>query len=203
MRATSELILESDALPRVNEPLRVAIRRLRWFKPAFLRFVAATGREIGCTFTVDEAKLAAIFVRWLEAIEREKPADRGERRAFFEFAAAMMLRELVADMPVAATGVPALADAGSAAAFWPEGFVCTTFCLSVHAAAAAQEFHVKIDVDPAVDDLRHWWSFRENVREDKNFSAGFLQMLLGWQPNWTLPAIFRERLARDLDPAHD
>lgn len=197
----SEAILHPEALPRTNEPLRVAVRRLRWFKPAFQRYVAATGQEIGCTFVVDETKLAAIFVRWLEAIEREKPADRRERKAFFEFAAAMMLRELVADMPVSVAARPTRADPASAAAFWPEGYVCTTFCLSVHAAAADQEFHVKVDIDPAVDDLRHWWSFRENAREDKNFSAGFLQFLLGWQPNWTMPVAFRERLARDLDPA--
>lgn len=201
MPAMSDLKLHTEVLPRTNEPLRIAVRRLRWFKPAFLRFVETTGREIGCAFTVDEAKLAAIFVRWLTAIERERPVDRSERKAFFEFAAALMLRELVADMPVAATSAPTLADAGSAAAFWPEGYLCTAFCLSVHAAAAAQEFHAQVDVDPAADDLRHWWSFRENVRDDANFSAGFLQMLLGWQPNWTMPVAFRERMTRELDPA--
>lgn len=194
----SELKLNPEALPRTNEPLRIAVRRLRWFKPAFLGFVDSMGRELGCGFQVDQSKLAEIFVRWLTAVDRERPVDPSERQAFFEFAAALMLRELVADMPLTATSAPTRAGPSSAAAFWPEGYVCTAFCLSVHAAAAAQEFHAKVGVDPAADDLRHWWSFRENVRDDADFSAGFLQFLLGHQPNWSMPAVFRERLRRDL-----
>ncbi|MCA3452495.1 MAG: hypothetical protein INF92_19450 [Rhodobacter sp.] len=152
---------------------------------------------MGCTFDVDEAKLASVFVRWLEAIERQKPADKSQRRAFFEFAAALMLRELVADMPLSATGPAALAKPDSAAAFWPEGYCCTMFCVSIHTAAMAQEFHAATEVDPAIDDLRHWWSFRENARGDPGFSAGFLQMILGNQPNWMMPDVFRARLVQE------
>lgn len=188
-----------DAIPLPNEPLRIAVRRLRWFKSAFLRHAEAQSRDLGCTLTVDEAKLAAIFVRWLEAIERQKPADKTQRRAFFEFAAGLMLRELIADMPLVASGSATRAKPDSAAAFWPEGYCCTMFCVSVHSAAMAQEFHLDTALDPAIDDLRHWWSFRENARADAGFSAGFLQLILGQQPNWLFPDVFRARLAQEIE----
>ena len=183
--------LHEDALPATNEPLRIAVRRFRWFKAAFLRHAEAMSAELGCRLEVDETKLASAFTRWLDAIEIQRPADKAQRRAFFEFAAALMMRELAADMPVRAEGRPTLAQPGSAAAFWPEGYCCTIFCLSVHAAATAQEFQAGTAIDPAIDDLRHWWSFRENTMQDATFSAGFLQMLLGRQPDWTMPDVFR------------
>jgi hypothetical protein len=201
MQATSRMSdfpRHPEAIPATNEPLRVAIRRMRWFKQAFLQHVDIYSRELGGTFDVDETKLASVFVRWLTSIEQQKPADKSQRREFFEFAAALMLRELVAEMPVAATSRPVLAKPDSAAAFWPEGYCCTMFCLSIHAAAMAQEFHAATEVDPAIDDLRHWWSFRENALQDASFSAGFLQMMLGQQPNWMLPDVFRARLAQEI-----
>lgn len=197
----SELPRHPEALPATNEPLRIAVRRMRWFRAAFRRYIEVTGQEIGCRFTLDEARLASIFVRWLRAVEAQKPADKTARRDFFEFAAGLMLRELTADMPVTAAGPVTRAAPGSAAAFWPEGYVCTMFCLTVHAAAMAQEFHARTEIAPAIDDLRHWWSFRENAAEDAGFSAGFLQMLLGHQPNWQMPDVFLARLRQELAPA--
>lgn len=194
----SDIRLHPNALPPSNEPLRIAVRRMRWFKTAFVAHVQASGEALGCTFTVDEVKLAAAFMRWLAAIERQKPANKAERRDFFEFAAALMLRELTADIPVKAEGPARLADPGSAAAFWPEGYTCTTFCLSVHSAAMAQEFDAVTQIDPAIDDLRQWWSFKENARQDVSFSAGFLQMLLGNEPNWVMPDVFRSRMRKEL-----
>jgi hypothetical protein len=190
----SEVRLHQETLPATNEPLRIAVRRLRWFKAAFLRHTETIGAELGCRFEVDETRLAAAFMRWLDSIEIQRPADKTERRAFFEFAAALMMRELNAGMPVKAVGMPTLAQSGSAAAFWPEGYCCTIFCLSVHAAAVSEEFHAETNIDPAIDDLRHWWSFKENTMEDASFSAGFLQLLLGHQPNWMMPDVFRARL---------
>lgn len=198
MSHMSEVRLHQEALPPTNEPLRVAVRRMRWFKSAFLRYVETTAQELGCSFAVDDVKLAAAFMRWLTAIEKQKPANKAERRDFFEFAAALMLRELTADMPIQAEGPPRLAKADSAAAFWPEGYCCTTFCLSVHSAAMAQEFDVLAELDPSIDDLRQWWSFKENTTKDASFSSGFLQMLLGHQPNWVMPDVFRSRIQSDL-----
>ena len=194
----SDKALLVEAIPQTNEPLRIAVRRLRWFKRAFHSFTDACGKEIGAEFLVDDVKLAAIFVRWLEAIDRQKPSDRSKRRDFFEFAASLMLQEMTAEMPLSAKSAPRIAKAESAAGFWPEGYCATMFCLAVHSAAMSQEFHTATEIDPAIDDLRHWWSFKENALEDARFSAGFLQLLLGHKPNLLMPDVFRARLKDEL-----
>jgi hypothetical protein len=194
----SDLSRPGHSLPPTNEPLRISVRRMRWFRAAFEKFTAELGAEIGCDFTINELKLAEVFVRWLRAIARQKPSDKSARKDYFEFAAGLMLREFTADMPLEASAPATIAAADSAAAFWPEGYVCTLFCLTVHAAAAEQEFHDRPNVSLAMDDLRHWWSFRENIREDNGFSVGFLQLLMGHQPNWAMPDVFRMRLQREI-----
>ena len=194
----SELPRNPNALPPTNEPLRIAVRRMRWFRVAFQKYVEALGNDIGCTFDVDEGKLAEVFVRWLRAVEAQKPNDKIARKAFFEFAAGLMLRELIADMPLAIKAPPTKVATESAAMFWPEGYACTLFCLTVHSAAMEQEFRDPPNVTPAIHDLRHWWSFKENAAQDAAFSAGFLQMLLGHQPNWIMPDVFRARLQVEL-----
>ena len=201
MHPMSDLPHHPEALPSTNEPLRIAARRLRWFRAAFHRHAEAYGRDLGCAFEVDDSKLAGIFVRWLDALDLQKPADKSERRAFFEFASALMLREMIADLPIRAKAAPSNAGPDTAAAFWPEGYACTLFCLSVHSAAMREEFQAKADVAPMIEDLRSWWSFKENARMDKSFSAGFLQMLLGHQPNWMMPDVFRARLKAEVE--HD
>ena len=194
----SELPPLSGSLPPTNEPLRTAVRRMRWFHAAFDAYIEAVGARIGCTYKVDEAKLAAIFVRWLRSVQRQKPSDPKDRHDYFEFAAGLMLRELTADMPLSVISKPSKAAEDSAAAFWPEGYACTMFCLTVHSAALQQEFKDKPQVSPAIDDLRHWWSFKENADADAAFSVGFLQILLGHQPNWMMPDVFRARLGDEL-----
>lgn len=199
----SDLPPLAGSLPPTNEPLRIAVRRMRWFRAAFEAYVEAIGTRIGCTYKIDETRLAGIFVRWLRAVERQKPNNPKDRHDYFEFAAGLMLRELTAYMPLTITSPPSTpppsrAGVDSAAAFWPEGYACTMFCLTVHSAAMQQEFKDKPQVSPAIDDLRHWWSFKENARMDSAFSVGFLQSLLGHQPNWMMPDVFRARLNEEL-----
>ncbi|AFL50486.1 hypothetical protein USDA257_c18990 [Sinorhizobium fredii USDA 257] len=148
---------------------------------------------MGCRFQIDELKLARAFVRCLKNIEQQRPAKKTERREFFEFAPSLMLSELIAEMPLVATTPRQQAAHGSAAEFWPEGYVATTFCLTVYAATIDQEFHAEIEIDQVIDDLRSWWSFRENANEDTSYAAGFLQKVLGNKPNWAMPANFAAR----------
>jgi hypothetical protein len=180
-------------LPRTNKPLRIAVRQLHWFKAAFHAHAASCGEAIACDFSIDDVKLAGAFVRWLDSVDRQKPKENTERREFFQFAPSLVLRELVADMPIKAMCAPARVDAKSAAAFWPEGYVATTFCLTVYAATMDQEFHIDVHVSQMIDDLRSWWSFRENANQDMDYAAGFFQMLLGNEPNWWMPSSFRAR----------
>ena len=37
------------------------------------------------------------------------------------------------------------------------------------------------------DDLRTWWSYRENVGEDPALAIAFLDMFIGSEPNWVMP----------------
>lgn len=180
-------------LPGTNKPLRVAVRQLHWFKAALHKHVALCSEAIGCEFAIDDVKVASAFVRWLDSVDRQKPKEKAERREFFQFAPSLVLRELVADMPIKAVRAPARVDPNSPAAFWPEGYVATTFCLTVYAATMDQEFHIDVPINEMVDDLRSWWSFRENANEDMDYAAGFFQMLLGSQPNWWMPSNFSAR----------
>lgn len=187
-----------SVLPPTGEPIRIAVRRMRWFRAALHRYLEELGETFGCEFEIDDRKLAAVFVRWLRAVEAQKPLGFSARHAFFEFAGGLMLRELIAEMPVRARAAPTLARPDSAAAFWPEGYACTMFCLVVTSAALAQEFDRRTTLAPAMEDLRHWWSFRENAAEDPTLSVPFLEMFLGHEPEWLMPGIFSARLHREL-----
>lgn len=185
-------------LPATTEPLRVSIRRLRWFRMAFQRQLDDLTAETGVRFTVDDRKLARIFVAWLREVESQKPADPAARRAYFDFVSALMLRDLLRDMPLVAGPLPAGADTNKAEYFWPEGFACTLFCLNVRSAVVEQEFDAETKTTPDFFSIRQWWSFRENVAEDANTAMGFFDVFTGNNPEWQMPDSFRRRLDRQL-----
>ena len=189
------VFLRAD-LPPTNEPLRIAARRLRWFRAAFARVVGRVGEELGCAFEIDGSKLTQIFIRWLEALDRQRPVPKEERAAFLEFASSLAFRELISDLPIRTGGSPVRAKREMPGGFWPEAYACMIFCLTVHSATLEQEYHVATIIDPQVGDLRSWWSFRENAQEDHSFSAGFFQKLLCHEPNWFVPEQFRYRIGR-------
>lgn len=190
-------------LPVTTEPLRVAIRRLRWFRQAFARQLDQLSAETGLTFTVDDRKLAQIFVDWLRQIEAQKPHDPAARRAYFDFVSAMMLRDLLRGMPLSVGPLPAGADSSQAEYFWPEGFACTIFCLNMRAAVIEQEFDADTTLAPDFFDLRQWWSFRENAGEDPNTAMGFFDVFTGNHPDWQMPDNFRRKLDRALATPRD
>ena len=97
-------------LPETAEPLRVAIRRLRWFRQALARQIAEITAETGIAFAIDDRKLAQIFVAWLREVDAQKPSDPAARRAYFDFVSGMMLRDLLRDMPLRARPLPPGAD---------------------------------------------------------------------------------------------
>lgn len=185
-------------LPATSEPLRDAIRRLRWFREAFARQLEELGSETGLSFTVDDRRLAQIFVDWLRDIEAQKPGEPSQRRAYFDFVSALMLRNLLRDMPLKVGPLPQGADLNRAEYFWPEGFACTVFCLNVRAAVLEQEFDAETALTPDFFSLRQWWSFRENAASDPNAAMGFFDVFTGNHPEWQMPDSFRQRLNRAL-----
>ena len=82
-------------LPATREPVRVAVRRLRWLRTAFAEQLAVIAARSGVSYRIDDRKLAAAFVAWLRRVEAQNPRDPERRRAYFTFAAGLMLQELV------------------------------------------------------------------------------------------------------------
>lgn len=184
-------------LPTSVEPVHVAARRLRWFRVAFRSHLNHWEKELGCALDLDEGVLAKDFVSWLRAVEEQRPNDPAARRDYFEFAAGLMLRELLKNMPVRVRGDLA-GTVPKSAAFWPEGYVCTLFCLSIARAALREEFGDRRDLAPEITELRHWWSFRENVEDDPAMAIAFLDMFMGQEPEWSTPNLFSARLRREI-----
>ena len=188
----SELLLHVQSLPGTNKPMRIAARQAHWLQAAFRQYLDIVGEDIGCQFEVDSTKLAACFVKWLRAISSQNPKDRAVRKEYFGFSAGIMLRELLSGMPARARGRPSKAPADSPAGFWPEGVACAMFCLAVLHAVEVEEFKVRKAERADVNDLRFWWSLKENSANDPNLAVAFFENLIGIEPNWVLPGIFQK-----------
>lgn len=170
-----------------------AVRRLRWFRRAFMEQVASVSRDCDIAFDVDTTRLAEAFLDWSAAFEQQKPTEKGEERAYVDFAAGMMLERLLRCAPLTARAP--LADPSRPAetpeALWPEGYACVVFCLNVRRAVLAQEYGETVSDAPAMSDLRGWASFRENVEQAPERAIAFLQHFAGLEPDWSNPDQFR------------
>lgn len=186
----SELPLHVQSLPGTNKPMRIAARQAHWLQAAFKQYLEIVGEDIGCAFEVDSTKLAACFVKWLRAVSSQNPKDRALRKQYFGFSAGIMLRELLSGMPAKVVGRPTKAAADTPEAFWPEGIACTMFCLAVLHVVEVEEFRVRKSENAEINDLRFWWSLKENSKSDSNLAVAFFDSIIGVEPNWMLPGIF-------------
>ena len=185
----------------VNTPdLRHRLRRLRWFLMAFRKNVALIAEHYGYRFVIDETKLTAAFLNWIETVEQQKSFARIDRKDFIIFAAGLVLKELITEAPAKVQGhTPQTnADATEMAdiiAFWPEGFLYTNFCVGTIAAIYEQEFGTAPQIASCANDLRTWWSYKENVTEMPGYAVAFLDKFLGAEPNWVMPNLASARSA--------
>ncbi len=194
LRFKDELALMPD--------LRHRLRRLRWFRMTFRSHARLVAAAYGLRFEIDDAKLTRAFLDWVEAMETKKGFAKVDRADFVIFAAGLVLRELIRQQParVAERGLkppPAAVDPEMAdiVDFWPEGFLYTNFCVSAIAAVYEQEFGEAPAIDKCADDLRTWWSYRENASEMPAYAVAFLDRFFGAEPNWLLPDDPRSRPA--------
>ena len=105
-----------------------------------------------------------------------------------------MLRELITSRPAKAGPLPEAADMSNPAFFWPEGYLYVVLCLNIRAAVFEQDFDIQKHVSPFMDEVRTWWSFKENVMaEDPNLAIGFFDLFAGVEPTWHMPSIFSAR----------
>jgi hypothetical protein len=185
-----------DELARMPD-LRHRLRRLRWFRATFRANARAVTSAYGVRFEIDESRLTAAFLDWIETIEADKRLAAVDRADFIVFAAGMALCELIRRDPAKAAPAPggddlralqpAFQPTGEIVRFWPEGFLYTNYCVAVVAAIHEQEFGKAPAIDKCADDLRIWWSYRENVSEMPSYAVAFLDRFLGAEPNWIAP----------------
>jgi hypothetical protein len=188
------------------------LRQLRWFRRAFESCVHALEARYGLKAKIAEDVLAEVFMNWVETIDHQKSLARLDRSDFITFSGGMMLCELIQRHPVTVElSRQNIDDMPEAAAFWPEGFLYTNFCISAVAAVHRQEFGATIKLADCVDDLRTWWSFRENTQEMPSYAIAFLDRFVGAEPNWIMPERAGSRAAmlaaaargRSLDTKHN
>ena len=173
-----------------EKPVRKRAQRLRWFIEVFEKQVEETAGETGNQFDLNRAGLAEVFSEWLEAFNAQKPQSPEDQRAYVGFAAGLMLRALLRHNPVSGH-VSEGADTSNPAYFWPEGYLYVVFCLNVRGMVIEMDFEGEQSLSPELDDLRTWWSFKENVGEDPSMAIAFLDLFAGDAPEWTTPDIFQ------------
>ena len=180
-----ELLLAPDT------QVRRAVRRLRWFRRAFLEQVAVVSEDCGIPFDVDTIRLADAFLEWSTAFERKKPTSRYDKRRYVDHVSGVMLDQLLRKAPLSARRDVSAQTSNSPAQFWPEGYTCVVFCLNVRSAVLAQDFGETVEDAPQMDSLRDWTSFRENVAERPESAISFLQHFAGLEPDWQFPDLFQ------------
>lgn len=181
-----------------DTPVRKSAQRMRWFLSVFAEQVAQLEADTGNRFETDPNLLAMVFAEWLKAFEAQKPKSIEDKAAYVGFAAGLMLRSLLKHKPLRKISCPADADESNPAYFWPEGYAYVAFCLNVRGLVLTQDFGGAQETNDSLEDLRTWWSFRENVAEDPGLAVAFLDLFAGDAPNWTMPEIFRSGQARQL-----
>jgi beta-phosphoglucomutase-like phosphatase (HAD superfamily) len=184
------LNLVSNAVAEVKRD----VRRLRWFRRAFLEQVASVSHETHITFDVDTPRLAEAFIDWSKAFELQKPSAEPDKRRYVDFAAGLMLANLIRKAPLRSRQVGVDDPVVAPSAFWPEGYAYLAFCLNIRDAVLKQNYGEDGEPSDAIDDLRTWWSFRENVSEDPRLAIPFLEYFAGVRPEWSQPDNFRARL---------
>lgn len=173
-----------------EKPVRKRAQRLRWFIEVFEKQMAETAQETGNRFDLDRAKLAEVFSEWLDAFNAQKPHTPEDQRAYVGFAAGLMLRALLRHKPVTGHAKEG-GDTSNPAYFWPEGYLYVVFCLNVRGMVIEIDFEGEQALSLELDDLRTWWSFKENVDEDPSLAIAFLDLFAGDTPKWSSPDIFQ------------
>lgn len=178
------------------------LRQLRWFRATFRSSAKVVSDTFGVRYDIDETKLTRAFLDWIEIMEAQKRFAEIDRADFIVFAAGLVLRELIRQAPAKEiSGLAQLVETEANARtmeivrFWPEGFLYTNYCVSAISAVYEQEFGSAPSIDKCADDLRTWWSYRENVTEMPAYAVAFLDRFLGAEPNWITPDHAQSRQA--------
>lgn len=184
-----------------GQSFRKSVQRLRWFKSTFEEQVQAASIHTGIDYDTNAQILTSCFLQWIRAIEKIKPSNTEDRLAFVGFAAGKMLKELIVNNPLILKNTPKAMDLDLPEYFWPEGYVYVSYCLNVRRSILQQDFHTNIHNSDSIDEIRSWWSFKENTAEVPDYAISFLDMFAGEEPNWNSPGLFngKRKLEQLLD----
>lgn len=185
---TREILNVRDLIHRV--------RGLRFFTSHICNGIAAVAEREGLSVKIDRRRIPELFVGWVGAIAAQKAASRVDRRDYILYSAGLLVERLLAERVIAAQ-VPAetVRPIDPAARHWPEGFLAVTYCLEVLDIVLPQEGLAPVPHLRLGDDMKTWWSFRENALEDVTTTVPFFDLLVGNRPNWEVPTIAAERWA--------
>ncbi|MBC8129985.1 MAG: hypothetical protein H7Y08_06650 [Rhizobiaceae bacterium] len=170
------------------------VRHLGYFRQQFEASARAIAARGGYRVSLDKVRLTQLFLDWHESFLAQRAASEIDRRDYVVFSAGTMLMHILKSDVLVATrlgGDNAVSkltpEAAAIIAFWPEGFIATSYCVSMLETVLSQEGLEPIRLDDAIADLRTWWSFRENAVEDPSRIVGFFDRFVGSQPNWNMP----------------
>ena len=189
--------LQNISSVRFNVPegqsFRKSVQRLRWFKSTFEEQVQAASLRTGIDYDTNAQVLTRCFLQWVRAIEKIKPSNTEDRLAFVGFAAGKMLKELIVNNPLVLNNTPKAMDLDLPEYFWPQGYVYVSYCLNVRQFILQQDFDTNIQNSTSIDEIRSWWSFKENTAEMPDYAISFLDMFAGEEPNWNSPGLFSRK----------
>jgi hypothetical protein len=158
------------------------------FKRHLAQGIASISRREGLPARFDEAVASRVFLNWIDALMAQKVYSDVNRRDYIMFGAGILLKTLIEERSIRLmlTSRPTSAGA-SLATIWPDGYLATSYCLSVLDAVLEQEQLPGFTLNPAAETLSIWESFRENVSEDPRLAIAYLDLFIGNEPNWTQP----------------
>ncbi|WP_173931887.1 hypothetical protein [Chelativorans sp. Marseille-P2723] len=186
-----------NTLASLPDP-RHRLRQWRWFRMAFRRHASEVRDAFGIGYEIDDVSLARVFFDWLESLDELRAHLPMDRSDLIVLAAGVLLRELLRGAPVDDHSAPGqlspakqtdekASGMADIARFWPEGFLYTSFCIFGVSAVSQQDGDRPVEPGKFAEDLRFWWSFKENAKEMPSLAIPFLHRMVDREPNWIMP----------------
>lgn len=184
------------------------VRHLRFFNQHLAHGIRAIGEDEQLVASFDQKKATHVFLEWVQHVNRQKSYADINRRDYIAFSAGSLLTQMLSQQAIRVT--PRL-ETGSAEkkqldeiiAFWPEGFIGLSYCLTVLDAIFHQEGLEPFKLQASAYDLKAWWSFKENFKDNPWMAVAFLDHFIGEHPNWDNPSMAASRPAMQTRLEHE
>lgn len=171
------------------------VYRWAWFQQAFQDCTAACCARYGYQVEVAMPSLSAAFLEWVRIAEQSASFAALDAVDHAHFLCGSLLSCLLKEAPVRLRpGGEAAAQLGAMPQCWPQGHVVLTFACTLLETYRQQLGAGALHWQQALFD-RHWQSFRENVAEEADRAAPFLDFFTGLEPVWEYWASIAQRPA--------